>query len=627
MRTVALRLRQILSIATIAALAAGCACGDDDDDDHAGPDASADDGGGPDPDGAARDGGDGDRDADIPACADPDPEHVLAVAGFGGLGTHGVYLLVTGTVPDAIDGSPVAAVEVGGSARGVRWDPERAIFTYLLARPDGDQIDLEIVARAASGATATTGYGATLEPLGDSGSRDLDPEDHTVGTWMFTWFTGDPGWACGSPWRPLAGFESWDGSVGWARRQLLDQMDARIDLVGLQLDTIVSAGPRGVRFDNAMRALDAARELFDEGFAPPRLLPLVDTAILADFYLQDTGQTLDLGTSEGRDLLYDFFAVPWRELQARLGPHARFAGARVDGLPMVAMWHSVTIDGEDDAVLRSLKERFAAELGAEPYLVAHPNDWRLYDEIDEVTLMFGPPEHFWADGRDTTGRVTINVEAGFWNPISNDFYLPREAGVHFDDAWVEALLRRDDARHLWIDSWNETGEGSGIFEAEPVDYAADDGGPCGDFVHRHADSWGPSARHYIDVVRDNAIAWTAAPSWDAELVTHDLPATLRPGERRWASVVLRNTGGASWPGQGGPRLVARGADEFGAGTSHPLPDPSLAGLPGGIPRGAPAVFPVLLTGPCEGDQHTLRLGLIDPDGDPFGPDVEVQVSY
>ena len=602
----------------------GCSDADDDDDHGPGIDAGAARDGS-----AGDDGGDGEPDADVPACADPAPPAVLSLAtgGDGAIATTDDFVVLTGRLPAEVEGSPVVAVQIDGSDRGVRWDADRGLWTYLLARPAGEVADLEVRVQAASGASAATTAHVTVGPADPTRQRDVGPDEHTVGTWMFTWFTGDPSWECGSPWRPVDGFAAWDGSVAWARGQLLDQMDARIDLVGLQLDTIASGGPSGYRFDNPMRVLDAARALLDEGYAPPRLFPFVDTAILAELWRNQTNETLDLSTAAGRDHLYDFFRIPWEQLATRLGPRAAFGGARTEGRPMIAMWHSVTIDGEDGAVLRDLKARFAADFGDEPYLIAHPNDWRLYEEIDEVTLMFGPPQHFWADGRDPAGRPTINIEAGFWNPISNDFYLPREGGGHFDDAWAQAQGQRDGAVRLWIDSWNETGEGSGIFAAEPVTYGVDDRGPCGQFVNVHDESWGPTARHYVETVRDNAAGWTRRPDWDAELVAHDLPRTLRAGERRWATVVLRTAGAATWPFAAGPRLADRGSDGFGVlGRSGALTDRALAAALAGVPRGAPAAFPVLLTGPCTPGTHTLRLGLVDAAARELGPNVTVEVT-
>ena len=79
-----------------------------------------------------------------------------------------------------------------------------------------------------------------------------------------------------------------------------------------------------------------------------------------------------------------------------------------------------------------------------------------------------------------------------------------------------------------------------------------------------------------------------------------MPATMRAGERRRVTVVMQNTGDATWSA-GGPGLAARGAETFGlAAPIAPLGD---------LPRGYPAVIPVLLAAPCTPGPHVLRLGM------------------
>src|SRR6185369_1927430 len=132
----------------------------------------------------------------------------------------------------------------------------------------------------------------------------LMPGQHTVGSWMFTWFTGDTAWRCNSAWQPPAGFNTWNGTAAWARDQLLDQIDAHLDAIGLQLDTATATGNQAFRFNNVVHVVEAARGLLEEGVAPPRLFPFIDTAIIADHWLKAQGSTLDLSTTAGRAYLY-----------------------------------------------------------------------------------------------------------------------------------------------------------------------------------------------------------------------------------------------------------------------------------------------------------------------------------
>jgi hypothetical protein len=280
----------------------------------------------------------------------------------------------------------------------------------------------------------------------------------------------------------------------------------------------------------------------------------------------------------------------------------------------------VTINGEDNAAVLDMKARFHTDFGVDPYLVAHPNDWRNYAAVDEITLMLGPATHYSMGGRDPSGAPTINVEAGFWNPTSNTFYLPRVGGGNYDAAWVSTQAQRATARHVWIDTWNETGEGSGIFAAQPVTYTATDKGPCGQFVNLHDESWGTDARHYIDVTRTQAIAWNDAPDLDASPIAGDAPASMRAGERRFVTVAMQNVGDRTWPVNGPALTLTTAARVEGFFIEGPVAaaNDAISTRLGGVARGLPGVFTVLVTAPCTAGMHTLSLQMFDPASGAFG---------
>jgi hypothetical protein len=558
---------------------------------------------------------------DASVCAAAAPPAMFALSSGSEVATSGPYVVLTGTLPPNINGGAVTAVEVGGSARGVRFDAARGVWSYLLAAASSG--DLAITARSASGSMAgPLRAHVTLPAMSAAPARDLVPGQRTVGSWMFTWFTGDTSWRCTSAWQPPAGFNTWNGSAAWARDQLLDQIDAHLDAIGLQLDTASSTGNQGFRFNNVVHVVEAARGLLEEGVSPPRLFPFIDTAIIADHWMKAQGSTLDLSTVAGRTYLYGHIQAYYQAANTALGSAFGAAGTArwMGGRPAVGFWHSVTMNGEDNAAVLDLKTRFQGEFGASPYFIAHPNDWRNFAAVDEITQMVGPATHYMMAGRDGSGAPTINIEAGFWNPTSNTFYLPRAGGANFDAAWMSAQAQRATARHIWIDTWNETGEGSGMFAAAPVTYAATDRGPCSMFANLHADSWGPDSRHYIDVTRTQASAWNDALDLDATPLASDAPAAMRAGERRFITVVMQNAGDSAWKA-GGPVLgltEASAADDFHLEAAVAAGGDALTTRFGGVARGLPGVFTALVTAPCTPGMHTLSMQMIDPARGAFG---------
>lgn len=552
-------------------------------------------------------GGPNDRDGgvDVPACAEPAPAPSFVIASEPT--TRSSWVVVTGTAPIGFED-----VTVNGSKRGVRADPARGVWSYTLQHAGGTKVTLEVTIDGSTKThVADVANGAALA------SRDLAPGKHTVGAWMFAWFNADPSWDCVSPWRPAGGFVTWDGSIGWARKQILDQMDAHLDVVGLQYSDVA-----GGSWPNVVNVMKALRQLIEEGYAPPRFFPMFDTIIWGERRFEETGGAVDLASTGGRADFYSLIAGWYAAFASELGAtNVRFANARMDGKPFVSMWHSSTdrFTGVstsaananlNDSFFADLKSRFAAQFSETPWIVAHPNNWRHGTGADEITLMFGPPTHFFTQTYGAR-KPTVNVEPGFWNPTTNSFYLARSGGTNYASAWTSALAVKGSADHLYIDSWNETGEGSGIFDAPPLTYAASTDGPCADtgkpWMYKHDDSWGPTSRHYIDQTRKNASSWNDVPDLDAEIIADDLPTTMKPGQRRWVSVLVRNRGDASWTAGSAPVLRSKSGD-------FPVKDIPMTPEPNAVIRGYPAVYTFEIVAPCEPGSHPIELGLADASG-------------
>ena len=187
------------------------------------------------------------------------------------------------------------------------------------------------------------------------------------------------------------------------------------------------------------------------------------------------------------------------------------------------------------------------------------------------------------------------MKAGYWDQNIRDpgSQLPRDGGTPYTQAWNQVLA--DPAvHHVNIESWNEYDEGSGIYRANP-------GPPLHPARQRQHEY-----RYVVDHERSAAIhqghgrrrpAFNDTPDRDAQILWHNLPTQLQPGQVIDASVVVRNMGDLSWTGaqqfEFGQHLIA-GEAAFAAGFS--LIDDTQNGIPtyGGIFRGAPITFQVEL---------------------------------
>src|SRR5258708_7078689 len=60
-------------------------------------------------------------------CATPAPDQVFGLSSGSTISVPGPYVVLSGTLPPNINGSPVSSVEVKGSTRGVRMDAEHKL--------------------------------------------------------------------------------------------------------------------------------------------------------------------------------------------------------------------------------------------------------------------------------------------------------------------------------------------------------------------------------------------------------------------------------------------------------------------------------------------------------------------
>jgi hypothetical protein len=430
---------------------------------------------------------------------------------------------------------------------------------------------------------------------------------------------------CLAPWHPLGGFEAWDGSVTWARDQLLEQMDAGIDLVGVALDS-TGAQDSDDRFERAVNLLRAAAELSEEGIRVPRLFPLLDTERIAS----RLGVPLDLETNAGRASFYAHAAAFYEAAEATADPRMlRSMLAHIDGRPAVALGPLGEATGADEAAILDFKARFAADFGSDCYLIADSESWQAPGSVDETTAVLHSKEHYAENGRHPAeGAVTATLTPGYWDPTGDPFYLARDEGAAYALAWQTLIDQGSAPRHVWINTWNDVAHGSGIVASTPTRYAASDTGSCASFVNTHQDAWGSDARQYIDVTRERGREFTYKPGLGADPVAADVPVRMRPGERRYVTVAMRNTGTELWTADHHKLGVTFSAavrdfhlDDLGAFQTDPMVERY-----GGIAPGMTGVFTVLLTAPCTQGTQLIAFEIYDSRYGGFGSQFQLEIS-
>lgn len=239
-------------------------------------------------------------------------------------------------------------------------------------------------------------------------------------------------------------------SVSWHRQQLLDMMDAGIDVVMPVYwgepsqrvpDRPVAEQPWSF---SGLPPLVAAREaLVAEGRQPPWIGMFYDTSTLQ---FNQAGEPQDLTTDRGRRWFYesvrDFFSlIPARHW------------AMIEGRPVVFLYSASFAKAHDASVFTYLGESFARDFsGRRPYVVREISWNTVTDAV-----------YAWGGALGLKNPGVASLGPGYDHsavPGRTPLVVDREDGAFFERQWL-AFLRRPSSM-VMIETWNEFHEGTDI---------------------------------------------------------------------------------------------------------------------------------------------------------------------
>lgn len=460
---------------------------------------------------------------------------------------------------------------------------------------------------------------ATVPPL-FAPDPGFATNDHIVSATVFNWYTSDSGQHIG-PWRPEEGRENWTGEVSFWKNQIKEMMDANIDLL-----YVIEMPDHDQQRTNLFQA---AGELRAEGYDVPKIAPFFDPIITYSIL-----PPINVATTAGKDhwvsRYQKFFDAYYSVNQ---DPYADDYLGRMNGKPILDTWHNLP---EHVANLSSLtradvETRLRNYYGTDSifnngiYMVGTGiNPW--YPSFaDERIAQFEITDYYYPVTHN--GITTAQVKAGYWdqNVRNPGSILKRNGGAPYANAWNQ-INDNPAIKRVNIESWNEYDEGSGI-------YAGDTGAP---YLHPgsgnvETDVWSTTnnPREYIDTTWAGAREFNDAPDYGTKFLWNDLPTTMKPGEVRTVSVVVRNTGDLQW----------RGADGFKLGQQE-LVDPVVFGIGryevddaanevdhfGGVFRGRPVTFTFQLEAPETEGVYPLSFKMVHENVAWFGEDLKWTVT-
>lgn len=413
----------------------------------------------------------------------------------------------------------------------------------------------------------------------------FENEDHIVATTFFHWYATNGGQLSG-PWPPLEGRENWTGLPDWWKTQIKQIMMANIDVLYVHL--INSAEIRRILF------FEAYNELRAEGYDVPKIAPFLDPLIT--WFNQPK---VDLATMAGKDSLVAQY-VRFYDQYFEKNPDSLSADylAKIDDKLILLTWHLfLNFENVDQLNRADLTQRLAAAFPNIPafqkgfYMITPALNDPTFNFTDERTPMFEITKYFHPN--TFKNRKTVQLKAGYWdqNVRTPGDFLPRDGGIHYSDAWdqVDSTFNR-----VYIESWNEYDEGTGIYAAAPDTLFLINNNP-------NTDTWSTTddPYEYIRTTASGAAAFNERPELDALFLYDNFPDTVRQGETYEVQLRVRNEGNLSWTHAKGIELRQVDSDPIKLNYLGGIINDATDEIPiyGGIFRGRPINFELELNIP------------------------------
>ncbi|MEZ5041722.1 MAG: T9SS type A sorting domain-containing protein [Saprospiraceae bacterium] len=459
------------------------------------------------------------------------------------------------------------------------------------------------------------GLSLTTAPLLSGQSGDLftpaasfSKENHIVSTSFFHWFASTGGQLSG-PWMPLEGRENWTGLTDWWKTQIKQVMMANIDVINVHL--IDDAEIRRVLLFRALH------ELRREGYDIPKVAPFLDP--LVTWYEEPK---INLATSAGKDTLSAQYIRFYNQyFNENPDDYAADYLAKIDNRLVLDTWHVfLNFDNVSSLQRGDLESRLKTAFGNQYsafnngiYMITTALNVPVFSFADEKIAQFEINEYYYEVTHNNI--KTAQLKAGYWdqNVRNPGSFEPRNGGSHYRDAWN---MVGSDVKRIYIESWNEYDEGTGI-------YAGDVGAPYlkPGSGNTNTDVWSSTndPYEYIHTTAAGAAKFNDYPDTDAKVLTHSLPSTLNLNANVTASVTIRNAGNESWTGAAGFRLVQLPTDAFLFLNGGVLIGDTSNEIPtyGGIFRGRPITFEVNLKAPAVDGNYETHWQMMKGN-EPFG---------
>ena len=443
--------------------------------------------------------------------------------------------------------------------------------------------------------------------------------DPIVSTTVFHWFTPTDGNLNGH-WPPPEGRVNWTGEKDWWMGQVKQIMMANIDVLYVHLINNFE--------QQRINLFEALYELRTQGYDVPKVAPFLDPFGI----WTAAGITLDVGTTQGKDeFVKPYIRFYQQYFGANPDPQASSYLAQVDGNVMITMWWVYSILANLEMLTREdVQKRLCDALGA-----AHP---LFLGNIYVVSTALIDPDITFSDERAVMfsgyayciqsvhkGTHTYHMQAGYWdqNIRKPGYIMPRHGGKPYRGAWDYVLYQCSPVHRIYVESWNEYDESSGI-------YAADPKGPENRREDLQTDVWSDAndPMEYIRTTGEGAAVFNKGKAYDARLLHNDLPPTMSVGESRTWTVVVQNRGNTPWKVGGEFTFQQKHTSALGfAKNSYNMSDAAVeVDATGGVFRGAPLCYSIEIQAPTQRGRYSSVWTMMRDGYEEFGEELSITIE-
>jgi PKD domain/Ig-like domain from next to BRCA1 gene len=443
--------------------------------------------------------------------------------------------------------------------------------------------------------------------------------NHLVSVSVFQWFTSNGGQLSG-PWQPVDGRTNWTGTTNFWRSQLKQIMAANIDVLYVHLIPAFEQ-----QRTNLFQALNQLRS---EGWNVPKVAPFLDPMIT-----WNQQPLVDVSTPAGKDTFVGQYIRFFNQYYSvNQDANADDYLARINGRVVLDTWHvKFNLTNLNSLTRADVESRLQAA-----FVQNHPV---FTNGIRMVTIALNDPTLSFADEKVPQFEIntyyspfqwqqllSAQLKGGYWdqNIRNPGDFLPRNGGRPYTNAWNLATHARATLLRVYLESWNEYDEGTGMYAANPgPPYILPGSG------NTNTDVWSLSndPYEYIKTTARGAAAFNDWPNQDAAIVWHNIPTNMQPGETRSASVIVRNEGDALWSEAAKYRFSQSDSDPVDFGHGRYLIDDTQDDIPtfGGIFRGRAKTFQITVTAPIQPGTYLTHWGMLQENVEWFGQQISQNI--